>query len=66
MCWPEGGTLRQSEAVARRFEAGMTQESVVATVTGWVGNGVLRFYLPLNQIFLQPNVKSIAQASRTG
>ena len=51
MCWPEGGTLRQSEAVARRFEAGMTQESVVATVTGWVGNGVLRFYLPLNQIY---------------
>ena len=59
MWLPEGGTLRESEAVVRRFEARMLQEPDVATVTSWVGSGVPRFYLPLNQIFAQPNVSQL-------
>ena len=59
MWLPEGGTLRESEAVVRRFEARMLQEPDVATVTSWVGSGVPRFYLPLNQIFPQPNVSQM-------
>ena len=53
---PEGATLRESEAVARRFEARMVSDPDMASVTTWVGSGVPRFYLPLNQIFPQPNV----------
>ena len=53
---PEGATLRESEAVARRFEARMVTDPDMASVTTWVGSGVPRFYLPLNQIFPQPNV----------
>jgi multidrug efflux pump len=52
----EGSTLQQSEVVARRFEARMMQEPTVASVTTWVGSGVPRFYLPLDQVFPQANV----------
>ena len=53
---PEGSTVQQSDAVARRFEARMMQEAGVATVSTWVGSGVPRFYLPLDQVFPQSNV----------
>ncbi len=53
---PEGSTIQSSEAVARRFEARMMAEPGVATVSTWIGAGVPRFYLPLDQIFPQPNV----------
>lgn len=53
---PEGSTVQQTDQVARRFEARMMQEGGVATVSTWVGGGVPRFYLPLDQIFPQPNV----------
>jgi len=53
---PEGSTIGQSEAVARRFEARMMQEAGVSTVTTWIGSGVPRFYLPLDQVFPQANV----------
>src|SRR5574343_1771652 len=53
---PEGSTLQQSEALAKRFEARMAREPGVATVTGWIGSGVPRFYLPLDQVFPQANV----------
>ncbi len=52
----EGSTIQQSEAVAKRFEARMMQEPTVASVTTWVGSGVPRFYLPLDQVFPQANV----------
>jgi multidrug efflux pump subunit AcrB len=52
----EGSTLQESEAVAKRFEARMMQEPTVASVTTWVGSGVPRFYLPLDQVFPQANV----------
>src|SRR6185369_303192 len=53
---PEGSTIRQSEAVAKRFEQRMMKEAGVGTVAAWVGSGVPRFYLPLDQIFPQTNV----------
>lgn len=53
---PEGSTIQQSDEVARRFEARMMKEAGVATVSTWVGSGVPRFYLPLDQVFPQTNV----------
>lgn len=56
MWLPEGSTLRESEAVSRRFEARLMKEAGVESVTSWIGSGVPRFYLPLDQIFPQTNV----------
>ena len=54
---PEGATMQQSEAVAKRFEARMLQgDAACKSVTTWVGSGVPRFYLPLDQVFPQTNV----------
>jgi multidrug efflux pump subunit AcrB len=53
---PEGSTFQSTEAVARRFQARMQQEAGVESVTTWVGTGVPRFYLPLDNIFQQSNV----------
>jgi multidrug efflux pump subunit AcrB len=53
---PEGSSIRASEEVAKRFEARMLQEPGVRSVSTWVGSGVPRFYLPLDQIFPQGNV----------
>ncbi|MBQ0931992.1 efflux RND transporter permease subunit [Ideonella sp. 4Y16] len=53
---PEGSTIQQSELLAHRFEQRMAKEAGVATVTAWVGSGVPRFYLPLDQVFPQANV----------
>jgi len=52
---PEGSTQRETEALARRFEARMMKEPDLQSVTFWIGAGVPRFYLPLNQIFPQSN-----------
>ncbi len=53
---PEGATFQQSDDVSRRFEARLMREPGVATVTSWIGTGVPRFYLPLDQIFQSTNV----------
>jgi multidrug efflux pump subunit AcrB len=53
---PEGSTIQNSDAIARRFEARMMAEAGVESVTVWVGSGVPRFYLPLDQVFPQSNV----------
>ena len=53
---PEGSTIQQSDEIARRFEARMMREPGLATVSTWVGSGVPRFYLPLDQVFPQTNV----------
>jgi len=53
---PEGSTIQQSEEVARRFEARMMREPGLQSVTTWIGSGVPRFYLPLDQVFPQSNV----------
>jgi len=53
---PEGSTIQQSDVLARRFEARLMKEAGVESVTMWVGSGVPRFYLTLDQIFPQGNV----------
>ncbi len=53
---PEGSTIQQSDQIAQRFEARMMAEPGVANVATWVGSGVPRFYLPLDQVFPQSNV----------
>jgi len=53
---PEGASIQQSEEVARRFEKRIMQEPGLASVTTWIGSGVPRFYLPLDQVFPQTNV----------
>jgi multidrug efflux pump subunit AcrB len=53
---PEGSTIQESERVALRFEQRMKQEPGLASVTSWIGSGVPRFYLPLDQVFPQANV----------
>ena len=56
---PEGATFTASEEVAKRFEKRMMAEPGVKSVTTWVGSGVPRFYLPLDQIFPQTNVSQL-------
>lgn len=53
---PEGSTIQQSEAVAKRFEARLAKEEGIDGHSVWIGSGVPRFYLPLDQIFPQTNV----------
>jgi len=53
---PEGSTIQETESLARRFEQRMMKESGLETVSLWIGSGVPRFYLPLDQIFPQSNV----------
>ncbi len=54
--FPEGTTFAANEAVARRVEKRLLTEPGVQTVSTWVGSGVPRFYLPLDQVFPQTNV----------
>jgi multidrug efflux pump len=53
---PEGTAFESTEALAKRFEARIRKEAGMESVTTWVGAGVPRFYLPLDQIFPQTNV----------
>jgi multidrug efflux pump len=54
--FPEGTSFAANEAVTRRVEERFRQEPGVTAVSAWVGSGVPRFYLPLDQIFPQTNV----------
>jgi len=56
---PEGSTIAQSKAVTERFEKRIAKEPGMVSVTSWVGSGVPRFYLPLDNIFEQPNVSQL-------
>jgi multidrug efflux pump subunit AcrB len=56
---PEGSTIQQTDQIARRFEARLLKEPGIVSVTSWVGSGVPRFYLPLDQIFPQSNVSQV-------
>ncbi|MDE2077506.1 MAG: efflux RND transporter permease subunit [Burkholderiales bacterium] len=53
---PEGTSFEATEAVAKRFEARLMKEPGVKSVTTWIGSGLPRFYLPMDQIFPQSNV----------
>jgi multidrug efflux pump subunit AcrB len=56
---PEGSPFGASEDVAKRVEQRLAQEDGVKSVTAWVGSGVPRFYLPLDQVFPQSNVSQL-------
>ena len=54
--FPEGTSFAGNEEVTKRVEARLLAEPGVNTVSTWVGSGVPRFYLPLDQVFPQSNV----------
>jgi multidrug efflux pump len=56
---PEGSSIAANDAVTRRVEARLAAEPGVQGVSTWVGSGVPRFYLPLDQIFPQTNVSQM-------
>ncbi len=62
---PEGATVQESEVIAKRFEARMLQDPGVASVAVWIGSGVPRFYLPMEQIFPQANVSQTIVLAKT-
>jgi multidrug efflux pump subunit AcrB len=53
---PEGSSQANTEAVAKRVESFLQRDPDMAGITSFVGSGVPRFYLPLDQIFPQNNV----------
>jgi multidrug efflux pump len=53
---PEGSTFEATEMLAKRVEARLLKEPGVATVSSWIGSGLPRFYLPMDQIFPQTQV----------
>ncbi|MBJ2158106.1 efflux RND transporter permease subunit [Variovorax sp. IB41] len=57
--FPEGTSFAANEEVARRVEQRVMKEEGVKTVSTWVGSGVPRFYLPLDQVFPQTNVSQL-------
>ncbi|MES2400884.1 MAG: efflux RND transporter permease subunit [Pseudomonadota bacterium] len=57
--FPEGTSFAANEAVAKRVEARLMKEEGVTSVSTWVGSGVPRFYLPLDQVFPQSNVSQM-------
>jgi multidrug efflux pump len=56
---PEGASVAAMDEVARRVETRLAREPGVLSVSTWVGSGVPRFYLPLDQIFPQTNVSQM-------
>ena len=54
--FPEGTSFAANELTAQRIEARLMQAAGVESVSTWIGSGVPRFYLPLNQVFPQTNV----------
>jgi len=56
---PEGSSFAASEALAKRVEQKLLTYPDAGSVTSFVGQGVPRFYLPLDQIFPQNNVSQM-------
>ncbi|MEO8154579.1 MAG: efflux RND transporter permease subunit [Rhizobacter sp.] len=57
--YPEGTSYAANEDVTKRVEARLMKLDGVDHVTTWVGSGVPRFVLVLDQIFPQSNVSQI-------
>jgi multidrug efflux pump subunit AcrB len=55
----EGTSFAANEETTKRFEARLMREPGVTDVATWVGSGVPRFYLPLDQIFPQSNASQL-------
>jgi multidrug efflux pump len=62
--FPEGTSFAANEATAKRVEQRLMQEQGVASVSTWLGSGVPRFYLPLDQVFPQTNVSQMIVLSK--
>jgi multidrug efflux pump subunit AcrB len=56
---PEGSSFAASESLAKRVEARIANIDGVSGVSSFIGSGVPRFYLPLDQIFPQNNVSQL-------
>jgi len=57
--FPEGTSYAANEAVTKRVEARVMKLDGVDHVTTWVGSGVERFVLVLDQVFPQSNVSQM-------
>jgi multidrug efflux pump subunit AcrB len=57
--FPEGTSFKTNEAVTQAVEQRLLKEQGVLTVSTWIGSGVPRFYLPLDQVFPQTNVSQL-------
>ena len=57
--FPEGTSFQTNEAVTQAVEQRLLKETGVQTVSTWIGSGVPRFYLPLDQVFPQTNVSQL-------
>ncbi|KWT84301.1 MULTISPECIES: efflux RND transporter permease subunit [unclassified Variovorax] len=57
--FPEGTSFAANEEVTKRVEQRLLKEQGITTVSTWVGSGVPRFYLPLDQVFPQTNVSQL-------
>ena len=57
--YPEGTTFAANEETTRKVEARLLKMEGVSQVATWVGSGVPRFALVLDQIFPQSNVSQI-------
>ncbi|PQA80467.1 multidrug transporter AcrB [Limnohabitans sp. TS-CS-82] len=57
--FPEGTAFKANEAVTQAVEQRLLKEPGVQTVSTWIGSGVPRFYLPLDQVFPQTNVSQL-------
>ena len=56
---PEGTSMAANLAITQQVEKRLAEEAGVSSVTTWVGSGVPRFYLPLDQVFPQTNVSQL-------
>jgi len=54
--FPEGTSFAANEETTQRVEKRLMALTGVNAVSTWVGSGVPRFYLPLDQVFPQTNV----------
>jgi multidrug efflux pump len=57
--FPEGTSFAANSLTTKRVEARLQQEEGVDSVSTWVGSGVPRFYLPMEQTFPQSNVSQM-------
>lgn len=63
--FPEGTALQANEAVTRRVEQRFMRLDGVESVSEWIGSGVPRFYLPLDQVFPQNNVSQFILVAKS-
>ncbi|MES2531406.1 MAG: efflux RND transporter permease subunit [Pseudomonadota bacterium] len=61
---PEGTSFAANEEISKRVEQRFMKEAGVDSVTSWIGSGVPRFYLPLDQVFPQSNVSQMIVLAR--